>query len=187
MSKINKSELTIQEIAHKYLLLTKLEVNQQITVKSLAKELEVKSTDLMEFIENNPKLFYTSKTKTKGLAVDAVFLVASDNPKTSEWLNKMIKGNEKTFSLSYYDNYGHISGYYIEVDGKDESKHLWRNTSDKVLELVKKYDLKPAGYHIGGFGDSTYVKPAQGFEVSTELLDELTKNGYSIVGKYSKA
>jgi hypothetical protein len=46
--------------------------------------------------------------------------------------------------------------------------------------LVKRFDLKPAKYYLGGFGDSTLREPKNAFEVTGDQIDLLKKEGWII-------
>lgn len=187
---MKKEELSITLVEKNFKLYKKVYALNAAPISSLAKELGLKPIKLLEFIEQNKKHFITkdkkvSKTKTEHCIVN-VFEDISDNPEnTEEYLNKKQKLNERTICLSYYNNYGSISGYYIQPSkGEVESKYL--NTKEKILNLAKKFNLKQAQYYIGGFGDSSLIKPNDGYEISYSQLSQLINEDWTIIGEFKE-
>jgi len=74
-------------------LIQKVDCTRYAMITDTAKEMGVKKTALMEFIDNNPKLFdlveVGKKGKTIGLGISRVYQSADENPKTEEWVEKM--------------------------------------------------------------------------------------------------
>lgn len=161
---ISKTFHLLKEVNNKFL----------ISVIEVAKEYGVKKTSLIEYIEANPKLFDLVTEKKSALLIRTVYLDASDNPKTDEWLQKQIITRAKYFEIKEYDNYGYISGYYIQIDDT-----LWLNTKQKVMEIVDRFHLKPAMYVFGGYGDCSTVKPKDGFEINLAQIETLKSEGYT--------
>lgn len=187
---MKKEELTIALIAKNFKLYKKVYSMNFSPISALAKESGFKPIKLLEFIEENKNHFITkdkqlSKTKAEHCII-AVFEDPSDNPEnTIDYLTKKRKFNDKTIKLSYYNNYGQITGYYIEPSKNDlESKYL--NTKDKISNLTKKFDLKPAQYYIGGFGDSSLIKPDDSYEISHSQLLELVNDGWKVIGEFKE-
>lgn len=153
----------INEIKRRFDLLKKVNNESYCLVSELAKELKVSKTDLMQFIENNPKLFSVATmekraskgvTRNLGLAVKAVYLNPCDNPITEEWLKKQIKEKANYIYISEIDYYGSIQGYYIEKDVKGNNReHLWRNTQEKLNKLVEQGIVGKYTFCVGGIGD----------------------------------
>jgi len=186
-----------------------LENIKEVKIEKLAKELKVSKFELLGFIQDNPKLFYTenlfkekkvrvpaymmfnskipahyeTEKSPLGLFVSQVYMNSNQNYRTQEWLDETIKSNEKYLEVKEYDNYGYISGYYIQADLQHESdiyrKHLWRNTEDKINKIKEGLKLETeAGYSYGGLGDSGYCKPG-GWEITPEQIEHLKKLGWT--------
>jgi hypothetical protein len=178
---VRRFGLDIQSIKETVDLLKKANVSNFVTLVELAKELKISKTMIMQFLENNQRLFILShrwqpkdkrvtttfqgrkyketiqvKGRDLGMCVEEVFLELSDNYNNLEWVEKMKIEKEKYLYVSESDNYGYIQGYFIAVDTEDKNdkyrKHLWRNTYAKI-EAVKEY-LSSETFHYGGFGDS---------------------------------
>lgn len=143
--------MNIEEIKRRVDLLKTANNKKYCLIPELAKELKVSKTDLMQFILDNPKLFYTDNqwtfkvlpskitihNKNLGLGIQEVYILPEDNFRTEEWLQIQIDSKAKYIHISEFDYYG-VRGYYIEIDKKEKSKYreyLWRNTEAKVIEL----------------------------------------------------
>lgn len=179
-----------------------------VAITDLAKELKVRVTDLMEFINDNPKLFITEecwsyknkteysyvfghkckntirvKDKCKGLGLTNVYLTAEENYTTNEWLIKKIEDNEKTIWVSAWDNYGTIEGYYVRGDYEDKNdkynSFLWRNTASKINELKELGILYDTTFYIGGFGDCTEHKSSTA--INKEGMKKAEELGWTII------
>ena len=179
-------EMEIKEIKEKFRLLQTITGKQHVHVATLAKECKVKQTDLMLFIENNPKLFsgaqYELKRKPIGFHLTAVYESPEENPTTQEWVDKQRNEKSKYVYVKEYDNYGRISGYYIQVDKEGDDRlrsFLWRNTADKLNVIVSRFNLPAASYVICEFGDSSTIAPTQSWEISIDQIDTLKSEGYT--------
>ena len=153
--------MDIIEIKRRVDLLKTANNKNYCLIPELAKELKISKTDLMQFILDNPKLFYTDnqwsykskvvyrnmsgvrfkdidKVRDKNLVgIEKVYILPEDNFRTEEWLQVQIDSKAKYIHISEFDYYG-VQGYYIEIDKKEKSKYreyLWRNTEVKVFEL----------------------------------------------------
>ena len=153
-----------------------------IRITDLAKELGVKKTVLMKFINENCNLFntfYSSKAKKesdKVLLIKDVFLTPTDNPSTEEWLEKKIVDNLKYIHIDEWNNYGRIEGYYVNVDA-DGREALWRNTETKIQRLKNEGILIDGTFYIGGFGDCSSHKKET--VITKEGLNRLEELGWS--------
>lgn len=112
--------MDIAEIKRRFDLIKIVNNKKYCLVTELAKELKVSITDLMQFILNNPKLFYTNnqwsykdkvvyrnvagmkfkdidriKNKNLGLGIEQVYISPEDNFRTEEWLQKQITDKAK--------------------------------------------------------------------------------------------
>jgi hypothetical protein len=194
--------MDIHEVKKTVDLLKKANGCSYVTLTELSKELKTTKTKLMEFIENNNRLFilkhkWTTKDKTVittfagrkykdtiqvkakdlGLCVENVFLQLDENYNNIEWAEKMKITHEKYLNITPSNNYGYIQGYYVELDKEDETyrKHLWRNTKEKI-EKIKDY--LSSGYFVyGGLGDSYSTKHDN--IITTENIEKLKKEGWT--------
>lgn len=176
----------INEIKKRFELLKKVEGGTLVLISKLAKELKVRETDLMLFIEDNPKLFETEykysvkkesytytmlgkrytdtqsvQGKLLGLALKDVYLTPGDNINCEEGIQKRKEDYAKYIYIHEFDNYGRIEGYYIEIDKPykgNNNCHLWRNTEEKIEELKKLHVLSPG---VFWFGDMEIVPDVQ--------------------------
>lgn len=174
-------------------------------VPELAKELKVSKTDLMQFILNNPKLFYINnqwsykykvvyrsvagvkfkdtdriKNKNLGLGIEQVYISPEDNFRTKEWLQKQITEKAKYIHISEFSNYGYIEGYYICIDKESDSEYrewIWRNTESKVKEIQSLGVLHENTFYIGGFGDCSVY--SVDYAISTDGLEKLKQAGWT--------
>lgn len=179
--------MDIQEIKRRVDLLKKVTQQRTVLIKDVAKELKERVTDLMIFIEDNPKLFHTDQVwswkkeqyfdytpfgkvkqtrtihdKCKGLGITEVYLTPEDNFRTDEFVTLMQRKCAKTVWVGAWNNYGRIEGHYVVEDvfnEKDEHRyHLWRNTAEKIRELRNLGILHDDTFYIGGFGDCSKHK-----------------------------
>lgn len=186
--------MDIAEIKKRVELLKTANNKKYCLIPELAKELKVSKTDLMQFILDNPKLFYTdnqwtfkvlSKTKiivhnkNLGLGIQEVYILPEDNFRTEEWLQVQIDSKTKYIHISEFDYYG-VQGYYIEIDKKEKSKYreyLWRNTEAKIIELQSLGITHKDTFYTGGFGDSA-AHPVD-YAISPSGLKKLDQLGWS--------
>lgn len=197
--------MDINEIKKRFELLKKIEGGTLVLVSKLAKELKIRETDLMLFIEGNPNLFETEykysvkkerytytmmgkrftdtqnvKDKLLGLALKEVYLTPSDNIHCEEGIQKRKEDYSKYIFIREFDNYGSIEGYYIEIDEprkNNNNVHLWRNTKEKIEELKKLHVVSPGVFWLGGFGDCS--KCERDYVITEKGLATLIKNGWS--------
>lgn len=130
-------------------------------VSEIAKEMSVKKTALMQFIEDNPKLFRlgeafksTKTTKTSlGLSIITAYLTAEENPDTEEWMDKMKKAWDKKIHVGEQTYYGYHEYFCIPEDDGDSKEGKYRNTPEKIKFLVEKGIIKKVSGGYGGFSD----------------------------------
>lgn len=157
-----------------------------VGIPDLANELGVRQTTLMDLIEAEPKHFITEsaqKGKKVILGVSGCFSDIADNPRNVEYVEKRKLEYAKTIQINYYNNYGSITGFYIEPSN-DTLKSQYLNTIEKIMSLKNRLSLKPAGYSIGGFGDSRFYSIENGFEITGEQLNLLILDGWTVVGEF---
>lgn len=160
--------MNIEEIKRRTDLLKKVNNENYCLISELAREMKTSKTDLMQFIEDNCKLFSckpiekrTSKktSKSLGLAITDVYLNAYENPATEEWLAKKTEEYKNYICISEIEYYGHIEGYFISIDFEKNSnnrEHLWRNTQEKINKLVEQGVVCKHTFCIGCMSDLYY-------------------------------
>ena len=169
--------MDIHNICETVRLIKKVNCQNAALVTEIAKEMGVKKTALMLYIEQNPKLFHT-KESNKGLLVTKVYEVADRNPETEEWLDRMKTEWDKKLHVGEMGYYGqHEFWYFPEEYEKDYMRyHLWRNTPEKFKELEEMGILKKTTRCYGGFGDSS---TAEAYILNSEVLDKLAAAGWT--------
>lgn len=157
--------MEIKEIKRRFELLKKVNNENYCLVAELAKELKTSKTDLMQFIEDNDKLFSlgiieknisNKKTKSLGLGIRGVYINPDENPATDEWLAKKIEENKNYIYISEISYYDRIEGYFISMDSEISSnnrEHLWRNTQEKVKKLLEQGIVGKHTFCIGSMSD----------------------------------
>ena len=132
------------------------------TISEVAKEMGTKKTALMQFINDNPKLFkvvpyiggITSNAKAKnlGLVIKTVYNSAEENPETEEWLEAKKKEWEKKIHIGEQTYYGCHEYWLIPEEG-DGKERKYRNTPEKIKFLEEKGIIKKISGGYGGWGD----------------------------------
>lgn len=150
--------MDISEIRRITELLKRANCTSFALVSEIAKEMGVKKTALMQFIEDNPKLFRLGEafkyTKTSlGLSVITAYLTAEDNPDTEEWMEKMRKAWDKKIHVGEQTYYGYHEYFCIPEDNADSKEGKYRNTPEKIKFLVEKGIIKKVSGGYGGFSD----------------------------------
>lgn len=201
--------MDIIEIKRRVDLLKKVTQQRTVLIRDVAKEIKERQTDLMIFIEDNPKLFHTDQVwswkketyyepspfrkikcsrtvrdKCKGLGITEVYLAPEDNFRTDEFVALMQHKHAKTVWVSSWNNYGTIEGHYVERDlpsDKDEKRsYLWRNTEKKIKELKKLGVLQDGTFYIGGaFDCSTHEKDTK---ITKAGADKARAAGWTVIG-----
>lgn len=195
--------LSITDIKTSFDLLCQIENKRALLVRAVAKSLKVSELKLMSFINDNPKLFHTDsmwsyknvkkrtrfsgriytdtesvKNKNLGLGIYNVYLQASDNWRTDEWLVRMINENSKYIHITESDNYGYIQGYYVAIDEPGERRaNIWRNNTEKVEFLKRNGYLISGGFVYGGYGDS-YTSKHDNI-ITINAINELKSRGWT--------
>lgn len=179
--------MEINEINRIANLLMKVNCAPSALISEVAKEMGIKKTALMQFIEDNPKLFkveeITSKSlkgaqKTLGLGIRKVYLTAEQNPETEEWLAKQKEDWEKKLHVGEMTYYGqHEFWMFPEEYDQDSHKYdLWRNTKEKFQELEAAGILKKTSRYFGGWGDG---RQGEFYLCDDEVLKKLTEAGWT--------
>lgn len=187
LKKGKPSELQISEVYRIVSLIQRVNCSTFALVAETASELGIKKTVLMQYIEDNPKLFdvteATSKStkgvvKSLGLAIRKVYLTPEENPDTEEWLEIQKKAWEKkiqVFEETYYDRH---EFWYLAVDDERGRKNLWRNTPEKIQTLIDAGAIKMEKSGYGGFSD--YYN-WEGLLLTPDAAEAITKLGWELV------
>ena len=159
--------MDISEIKRIVELLQKVNCEQIALISEVAKEVGAKKTALMQYIEDNPKLFKLgekikkskSTQTTLGLGIITVYLSVDENPDTEEWLTKKKKEWENKIHIGEQTYYGYPEYLYIPEDNSnstyDDYKKLsiYRNTPEKIKFLEDRGIIKKVSGGYGGLGD----------------------------------
>ena len=155
--------MEINEIKRIVELVKKVNCECIALVSEVAKEMGVKKTALMQFIEDNPKLFKlgekvkrTKNTQTTlGLGIMTVYLSADENPDTEEWIEKMRKVWEKKIHIGELSYYGCHEYWIIPEDDVARKEGKYRNTPEKIQELVDAGVIEKKSTCYGAWGDAS--------------------------------
>lgn len=138
-------------------LIQKVDCTKYAMITDTAKEMGVKKTALMELIDINPKLFdlveVGKKGKTIGLGISRVYLSAEENPKTEEWLEMQKKKWEKKIHIGERSYYGCHEYWFIPEDNILYKEGEYRNTPEKIKELVDAGVIEKVTKLYGSFSD----------------------------------
>lgn len=178
--------LNLKLVAHTLKQLMRIDGVSVIKATDLAKELGVSKVTMIDFIDQNKKNFNVTNLEEKKsypLAVKGVFENSGDNPENEEeYMAKQTSDFKMHLDIEEMNNYGSISGHYITY----KTRRPFVNTQEKVESLVKRFDMKPAQYSIGGFGDSSTIKPEAGFRITESQMETLITEGWILHGLRSK-
>ena len=182
-SKDMKTELTISEIQRIAYLIQKVECQKYSLITDTAKELGVKKTTLMQYIEDNPKLFrLVEVSKPKGgLAISRVYTEAKQNPDTEEWIEVKKEEWANKIKVSKMSYYGCHEFYYLAVDEPKSNslrEHLWRNTPEKIQTLLDAGVIKKQKSGYGGLSD---YYSWEGLLLTKEAEDAIKELGWELV------
>lgn len=133
------------------------QMGEKTTPQNLAKELGVKSTEMMRFL-NEGKYHFRMTTWTyrdkKWVTVDKVFINDIDNPRNPEWLSMMKTRYAKMIYFKKVEWYGVLLGWKLEVDLMNHGGYGWRNTKEKVKAIEDAGLLTNTCFSFGGIFDS---------------------------------
>ena len=179
--------MEISEILRIVNLLQKVDCTWYALITDVAREMGIKKTTLMQYIEDNPKNFSIQEItitsakgvkKTLGLGIRRVYLTAEQNPVTEEWLELQKSNWNKKLHVDEQTYYGQHEFWCFPEEYDQDSKryHLWRNTPEKFQELVDKGILKKTTQWYGGLGDS-YQRDV--YLCNDDILQKLTDAGWT--------
>ena len=173
-------ELNIQNIKEITRLIQRVDCHSYATITDVTKEMGVKKTQVMMFIEQNPKLFkiaeITKGNKSLGLAILVVYLEADQNPDTQEWLDRKTREWDHKIHVDEMTYYGRHEFWYFPEEMSKSKESLYRNTPEKIKELEEKGILKKTQRCVGGLGDTRYVEK---FICDDETLKKLIEAGWT--------
>ena len=179
--------MEINEILRIVNLLQKVDCTSYALITDVAKEMGIKKTALMQYIEDHPKLFdiieATSKSargvvKTLGLAIRKVYLTPEENPVTEEWLAVKKKEWEKKIQVFEQTYYGQHEFWYLVVDDGRKRRNLWRNTPEKIQSLIDAGAIKMEKTCYGGFSDCYNW---EGLVLTSDAEEAITKLGWELI------
>ena len=179
--------MEISEILRIVNLLQKVDCTSYALITDVAKEMGIKKTVLMQYIEDNPKLFdiieATSKSakgvvKTLGLAIRKVYLTPEENPVTEEWLAVKKKEWEKKIQVFEQTYYGQHEFWYLAADDERGRKNLWRNTPEKIQTLIDAGAIKMKKSGYGGYSDYCNW---EGLLLTPDAVEAITKLGWELI------
>lgn len=171
--------IDISEVNRIVNLLQKVDCTSYALISDVSKEMGIKKTALMQFVEDNPKLFslveVTKKGKSAGLGIKRVYLTAEQNPETEEWLNLQKELWKKKIHISSMYYYGQLEFHHIMVDNFDGKKNLYRNTPEKIQELEEAGIITKSDCWYGGLSDSYKVNT---YRVDSEVIKKIEEAGW---------
>ena len=179
--------MEINEILRIVNLLQKVDCTSYALITDVAKEMGIKKTALMQYIEDHPKLFdiieATSKSargvvKTLGLAIRKVYLTPEENPVTEEWLAVKKKEWENKIQVFEQTYYGQHEFWYLVVDDGRKRRNLWRNTPEKIQSLIDAGAIKMEKTCYGGFSDCYNW---EGLVLTSDAEEAITKLGWELI------
>ena len=179
--------MEISEINRIVNLLQKVDCTWYALIADVAREMGIKKTALMQFIDDNSKNFSIQEItitsakgvkKTLGLGIRKVYLTAEQNPETEEWLAKQKADWEKKLHVYEQTYYGQHEFWCFPEEYEQDSRryHLWRNTPEKFQELVDKGILKKTTQWYGGLSDS-YQRDV--YLCNDDILQKLADAGWT--------
>lgn len=156
----NTNELTFDNIEETRKLL--VQMGEPATPQNLAKELGVKKTEMMRFLNEGKYHFDMTKwtrldkyqrVVKEWITVDKVYQNAIDNPDNPEWLPMMKAKYPKYIYLTKVADYGVPLGWKLTVDKKGCYGYGWRNTEEKVQAVKDAGLMKDTTFCKGFYGD----------------------------------
>lgn len=178
--------IQINDIIRVVELLKQVNNKKSALVSEVAKEMGVRKTDLMEYINLNSKRFILYND-TKGKYIHVAFPDVSDNPYNPEWLHKKQKKEAKTLYVLQWNYYGQLEDYYVKEDTKSyydnsnlsyqEKKYLWRNTKEKMDAFIA------TGHFYEGTGSTgSFTGTSLPYCLRSEHMLALIDEGWTLDG-----
>ena len=186
-------KISIDHVRYRYKLLTEIYQGNQIKLVDLAEELDVKKTDLMQFILDNKNYFaLTMVTTAAGLVISKIYDKLEDNPITQEWLQKKINDNKKTIWMSPIKEFNNLMGWCLCETTKDPDPSVflnenratkWKNTKEKLEEVKKLGFLHKQQFYFGPYNE----RKSRIFDNSildaekADIVEKFKSAGWSVV------
>jgi len=173
-------ELTILNIKDIVRLIQKVNCQNYALISEVAKEMGVKKTVVMQFVDDNLKLFRLVEVKKKdkvlGLGIRTVYTDPNQNPDTEEWMKvqKVFWNKKLHVGGKYY--YGQLEFWFFPEEMSDSKESKYRNTQEKFQELENLGILKKETRGYGGFSD--YYK-TDVYPCDSEILKKLEEAGWT--------
>ena len=172
--------MEITEVIRIVNLIKKVNCENYSLISETAKELGVKKTALMQYVEDNPKLFKLVEVKKGnkncGLGIKFAYESAEKNMDTDEWLEVQKKAWEKKLHIFARYYYSCLEYYFIGVDSKDYRANEYRNTEEKINSLIESGVVKKVRKTYGGLSDC-YTEEC--IEVNETTLKALSDAGWT--------
>jgi len=173
-------ELNIQNVKETVRLIEKVNCQNFALISEVAKEMSVKKTQVMAYIESHPKLFTLVEVrkgdKVLGLGIRTVYTEADQNPDTQEWLDRKTREWDHKIHVGEMSYYGQHEFWLFPEETSKSKERLYRNTPEKIRELEEKGILKKTDQCYGGLGDCSKVSV---YLCDGETLKKLTDAGWS--------
>ena len=172
--------IDISEVNRIVSLLKRVDCTNYALISDVSKEMGIKKTALMQFVEDNTKLFRLVEVKKKdkvvGLGIHTVYTDPNQNPDTEEWMNvQKVFWNQK-LHVGEWTYYGQHEFWYFPEEMSDSKESKYRNTQEKFQELEDLGILKKETQCYGGFMDSG---KADVYLCNKEVLEKLTAAGWT--------
>lgn len=185
---MNVKKLKLNEIEETRALLEQM--GEPVTPQNLAKELGVKKTEMMRFLNDGKYHFDMTKWTRRDkydritkewITVDKVYLNAIDNPRNPDWLPMMKAKYPKYIFLTRVLDYGALLGWKLDVDKKGGYGYGWRNTEEKVQAIRDAGLMKDTTFCKGFFGDG-WNETHLGFRANdkTAVVEALQNAGWQV-------
>lgn len=173
-------ELNIENVKDTVRLIERVNCQPFALISEVAKEMGVKKTQVMAYIESHPKLFILVEVKkgdkVLGLGIRAVYSEAVQNPETEEWTAEKIAQWDHKLHVAPYLYYDQLEFYYFPEELSKTKEQKYRNTMDKFRQLEEEGLLKKTTQGYGGLSD--YFK-TDVYLCDGEALKRLADAGWS--------
>ena len=161
-------------------LVMKVNCQNFALISEVAKEMGMKKTAVMQFVDDNPKLFKLVEVKkgdkVLGLGIRTVYTDPNQNPDTEEWMNVQKTFWNQKIHVGEWTYYGQHEFWYFPEEMSDSKESKYRNTQEKFQELEDLGILKKVTQCYGGFMDSGR---ADVYLCNKEVLEKLTAAGWT--------
>ena len=161
-------------------LIMKVNCQNYALISEVAKEMGMKKTAVMQFVDDNPKLFKLVEVKkgdkVQGLGIRVVYETPNQNPETEEWLEDKKVEWEKKIHISSQYYYSQLEFHHITVDSSEGKRNLYRNTPEKIQELEEAGLITKTDCWYGGFSDSYKIET---YRVNSDVIKKIEEAGWT--------